>query len=79
MGDTEYIDIDVEDSDVDEPFSNGSSKSQPQHAEDPESLLVDARPLKKGKQRTRPPPDSVPHARYASQIEPIFTELHAKE
>ncbi|KAI9567554.1 hypothetical protein HD554DRAFT_2023788 [Boletus coccyginus] len=27
----------------------------------------------------KPPPDSVPHAHYTSQIEPIFTELHAKE
>ncbi|KAI9450862.1 hypothetical protein HD554DRAFT_2044129 [Boletus coccyginus] len=77
MGDTEYIDIDVED--VDEPFFNSLSESQPQRAEDFEPLLVDVRFLEKGKQRMKPPPDSVPHARYTFQIEPIFTKLHAKE
>jgi hypothetical protein len=44
-----------------------------------EQVIVDARCVEKGKRAVRPPPDSVPHARYASQIEPIFTELHAKE
>ena len=44
-----------------------------------EQVVVDVRCVEKGQRAVRPPPDSVPHTHYAPQIEPLFTELHAKE